>query len=922
MGNRISSRMNSRLLENKLAVLLERLNSDLKDSATSEREELLIRFNKTIKKFYTTLSNPLFQVEDFRNGTFPNYKKMNEQFYAISQDLAIIYREINALQGFMVNNFNTLNTQSSAVRGRLRRVSSNLGDFRLQAMDNLGGALYFSDNFKNADKIDYTDSLYEKRKNSLDIEAGVTYLPVDTSNTLTHKIEEMSVGSGSNGVAGNNQELGGLLRGSLKHIDDENPDTWFEYETISSSNTSTPLIFELRLKLDKDSILNSVDISPTTFATRNYPRITKFEVSVDGKTFSDIINEVTVSEIFGQSESRVITLSPEAGKFSGVVKLNFPPKKIRYINIIIQQDDAYIIKTSTGLKYRKAIGLRDIALKAIRYLDEGETVSILQSPEGEISKIAVIAHEQTTPGLTKIKHYISPDNGQNWHELQSVEKIGKDIKEILSFNLEDAEGNITTSNPVTGVRYKAKLKREATGFSARGGIEKRRKTKSEFLSAAAGTQSLALINRPIPNSVMISNTSFGSVGGNRSYLVSSSDKIERNDKLYIYLPDTPFFQKSIREDQEIIKIGNEVWRRVTDLSLSTGGDKAYEFDYLNNIITFGDDTNGKKPIEDIYFSLKREQVQISSDAPRKAILTYSTDKIKETTQLYRLEKLKTKNNYVLPKEARVHRTNTTDIEAIDVVADTTSLLAIEKIYLNGSEELTAAGEYSIDYIGGIIYTYSQSSSADDTVININYRPRIRINSIEAEDNNLVIQEEEYIAEAMKSTISISSPTKVIDIPSSFIEPRSLRFVTLSSFFKTEVPYKGDGTEFDIGLAPADLIGYFSIDYKNGTIFTYSLVSGTLVLEYNKTEYYSEYNIGVTVPRSDYVIDEEISTITFSDRYIVNNYSDAIESRLVRTLFRVQYDYITELEQNPRELEAFYTPFLRDYALAILTKEQL
>lgn len=921
MSNKVSSVNSSNLLDNKLSVILEKLNEDLKDSGVVEKELLLAKFNETINKFYKTLNSPLLSAKEFRQGTFPNFKEINGLFQEVEQDLKILYKEINSLERFIVTNYNTLNTEASALRSRLRRVSSDLGDYRLQASDNLGGATYFSDSFQNTDKIDYQDKLYNEAKASIDIQSGAMILPINTGRTKNYSISEISIGSGSNGQIGNNQEINALLRGELKSISDSNPDTWFEYERVTSNSSTIPLILEAKMTLDKDSIVNNIAISTTSFATKSYPRITKLEVSVDGKLFTNIIDQIPTSTFFEDTTDKVVLLDPSSGKFSGVTKIKIPPAKIRYINIVFQQDDAYIIKTPSGLKYRKAIGIRGIDFIGEVYQSKGEIVSINYASPDEIKKVSLVANKLVTPGLTDIKHYISIDDGQNWNEIQSIEKISRDVKEILTFNLEDVDGSIATESPAVSIRHKALLERTPNGFSTRGGVEKTRESKSDFLNIAAGTQTITLTERPISSSVVVKNVSFGSVGGSDYHLVNTSDIVTRDNFTYVYLPDPPFYKNSIAENQELIKINNELWGRVADLSTASSSDKVYEFDYLNNIIKFGDDVTGKSPDSDIFIGLKKEQVGFTSDSPRKIISAFTPDGVKETTKLYRLDAETTKANVVLAKGSSILRTGIKDITSISVVSDPSMSLMNEKTFINGASELLISGDYSIDYSTGIIYVKTLSSETADTIININYYPRVEISDLAYLPDSIQIPESSYISTGAKETIALSG-TNVIRLGNKFIEPRSLRFLSLSGNFKTEVPFKGDGTEFDIGLSPAELNGYYSIDYKNGVIYTYNNITGTFILEYNITKYFMEYSIAVEVPRDDYSIDEENNTITFTNKYVIKNFSDSLSKNFIRTLFKVDYDFITELEQNPRELEPYFTPLLKDYALVVLTKGQI
>ena len=112
---------------------------------------------------------------------------------------------------------------------------------------------------------------------------------------------------------------------------------------------------------------------------------------------------------------------------------------------------------------------------------------------------------------------------------------------------------------------------------------------------------------------------------------------------------------------------------------------------------------------------------------------------------------------------------------------------------------------------------------------------------------------------------------------------------------------------------ADVLG----DTKSDMLINYLPVGSR-----KATEYYAEYNLAVEVARDDYEIDEENNLITLTDRYVIDSFSSAISTASLRNLFKIDYSYVVELTQNPRELEPYFTPLLKDYALAILTRSQL
>lgn len=919
MANKFTSESNSRILDNKLSVILAELNSKLKDSSISEKEELLISFNNTLSKFYKTLANPVLSTDPFRKGVVPNYTALNKKFYEIGQDLDILYKEINSLHGFVTQNYNTLNTLSSAVRAQVRKIASDVGDYKLYANDNLGGAIYFSDTYKNTDKIDYSDRLYKESKCFVDIFSGYASLPLDPAKTVKAQIDQINIGSASNGVAGNNQEIGALRRDRLDSLTDNSPDTWFEYEVVEKTPTNNSLLLELRFKFD-EAIINNLELSTVNFASKKHPNITRLEISSDGVIYNSIMDEILTSTASAKNDSKIINLNPDPDSLSESRKYYFSPRKISYLKIVFEQSDTYLIRTPSGTSYRKAIGIRDINIGGQAYLSKGELASVSYVANSEVGKVALSIDAVDSLGLTKITNYISVNDGQSWQNIQDVAQVSSDSPEILNFNL-DTTGSIATDSPVVALRHKVLLERDPQGFSSKGGKILVEDSKTEFLNISPSTQSIALKEKPIINSLNIFNISYGSVGGSDLFFIPRTDIIERDDLSFVYLPSSPFYKNSIETDQEIVIVKNEIWARVADIS-SAGATKSYEFDYLNNIIKFGDGTNGLKPDADISFGIKRERVLIDNNTPKLVETKYNTDEVLSSTKLYRLEAAQTKQGFILRKAGAVHSLGFTDINSIAVTADPGSVLQNEKPYINGAQELLIAGDYSIDKTNGILYTKTITPSVGDTTISITYNPRKYVTNISFLDGKIKLKDEDYISVRRQYSNNIVSATNVIDTGFECIEPRSFRFLTLNSFFSTEVPYKGDGSEFDLPKTPSELQGYYTVDYKNGIIYTYSAVTGNLNAEFNNTEYYAEYNIAVEIPREEYTVDLNNSLIVLSDRYVVKNFSNSLARFSSRTLFKASYKFAKEISQNPRELEPFFTPLLKEYRLAVLTKEKL
>src|SRR5690606_22971944 len=96
----------------------------------------------------------------------------------------------------------------------------------------------------------------------------------------------------SNGVFGNNQEIGVTYNGNMSALLDNNPDTWFEYENVVKTESPDPLILDLTLNLGDAAILNHIRIIPNNFGTKSIVKIEEIETSLDGEFWISIKDEI------------------------------------------------------------------------------------------------------------------------------------------------------------------------------------------------------------------------------------------------------------------------------------------------------------------------------------------------------------------------------------------------------------------------------------------------------------------------------------------------------------------------------------------------------------------------------------------------------------------------------------------------------
>jgi hypothetical protein len=124
---------------------------------------------------------------------------------------------------------------------------------------------------------------------------------------------------------------------------------------------------------------------------------------------------------------------------------------------------------------------------------------------------------------------------------------------------------------------------------------------------------------------------------------------------------------------------------------------------------------------------------------------------------------------------------------------------------------------------------------------------------------------------------------------------------------------------------ADFTGYYSINYNTGEVFTFnSTPSPSIQIRYKYTNYKARYNIARLVDSDDWSFEASSKKITIKDREILRGIQipqDAGQSTSSK-FYQVVYDYVQDTRANVKELEPFFSPILKEYALKVITRSNL
>lgn len=919
MANKIETSYSGMFLNTRLKNVLNDLNKELIESRLVTKEEVANLFNKAVRDYQKSLGKSLFEHQTYSVGIDPDVSKLNSDFNTIHSDLNILYNSLRNTRNLLASNYNTLSGMALKLKADIAEASSKLFDYKLQNTNKLTPS--FSDSFYDLSKIEKDEGKYSKPKAFVDTFNSNVVLPLN-KEAEGLKVKKVSIVDDSIGISGNNEEVGGLARDNLKLAVDNSIDTWFEFEQVGVNELGSPTVLNLKLELEEESFFNLLDIAVVQMPNGSYPSILDIKGSTDGSTFFDLkslfLGELEVDSVGNQ----VIQLGENEQNPNGSNLLYFSPRKVKYITVKLIEDSSFFIKTPSGIKYRRAIGIKELKPKSQKFKTQGQFISSNFESNKEISKISLSVKEYLPSSFkTDFKYFISIDNGLNWEPIGPSEKINEDIPEVLSYNIDFLEDSKRTDVPVTTVKLKADFSIEEGEDDTTTTSSFKTTPQTEFITINSGQKYINLQEKPY-GEVNIYKTNYGSVGKETFLKTLNSSLKELDDRYLLQLPIDVFGPNSIQKDQDYLLIDNYVWTRVDEITSSnTSDDLIYEFDYTNNIVTFHKEINGsrygRKPSGDIFFKLKRENVLLEKRADKTYFKTgFNHDAIKENISIYSIDEELSESNYRLKNRSSVHRLGVEEIEGIQIVKDNNNTLEEEKGFVNGVIELTDPGDYSIDKKRGVLYTYNTIGAEEDLQIKVQYRTKNKVQFDLKAGEIYSVQELER--KNQDFVIDIPSETYSVDLGYKNIEERSIIFSTLPSSIQKEVPYEDIESEFNMDGTS----GKYAIDYRNGILYLQDKVNGRISGSLVNSNYYIEYNITQKIPETSYQLSAEEKRITLSDKYVSDLFNSTNSEVVPPSLVKVEYVFAEEVKESTSELLPYTTPFLMEYKIKVVPKESL
>ena len=124
---------------------------------------------------------------------------------------------------------------------------------------------------------------------------------------------------------------------------------------------------------------------------------------------------------------------------------------------------------------------------------------------------------------------------------------------------------------------------------------------------------------------------------------------------------------------------------------------------------------------------------------------------------------------------------------------------------------------------------------------------------------------------------------------------------------------------------ADLIGRYSVDTEKGEVYFHDPTGAADYVTYEYTHYIAKYPIAREVDTTDWTHDKTTNKITIKDKEILKNMrvpQASSTSTTATKYYQVSYDRVKSSRDDLAELEPYFSPVLKDYALKIITASRM
>lgn len=741
------------IVQARLDFLVKKLYTNLSTGTYKTQEDVNKAVANIVKIMSRGADKPIYDLPRIVAGTPPERNKINKI-------LIKVYNELNALSDVLYKtgssveaNFNFAVSKIRKLQAGIKKCNQQLSVYSLYLSDD-ANSFQIGETFSSETNIDKGSKFLSEAECFVNLEEGTVSLPLEGEKQIW-PIKKVELGARSNCVLGNNVQAQTPVRGKINSLHDGNLDSWTEFERVVSSEDKEHITVELKITLEDKQVVNGFRIVPVLLGAGTTPRIKSIQFSEDGRSWSFIDEDVSVAEFLDETREDKYHFSPHAGKFSGEFNLTFPPKLVKFVQIILHQSSTFGIKdTSDNYFLRYAIGIKEVEIYGVKYQDVGELISSKLDLPGSMRAVALRSVYDPVglpPETGNLEYSVSFDDGTSWQRISRQKDSLLNIPEVI-FPPENQ----------TSLRYKVKLIKNEEAYAAY-----KKQTAEDVITQTVnwGDQiplEISLLKKPVSDTLTICDPEIATIGNRYPKVPFARGTTSNYDATNgvrtgasILTRRIPLLSNVDARDINI-EVDGSSWDKVAGFDGSNWYDRHYKLSKaedgsLEVVFGNGNATSPKglipSPDQEISLYLEDQQVSIENIGPPYfATLEYPSNGVKNDTVIYLDGEISFFKSQQLPKGVKkvqlehypvdmenssflIYRwsSNFDDfLEAFtrdengtiytDVKLGITPIFNNYKDFVDGYTELGVIGDWSIDDKNGVIYFYEPTSLTDEMTV--------------------------------------------------------------------------------------------------------------------------------------------------------------------------------------------------------------
>lgn len=465
MEHKFNLQLKSEMMERQADYLFNRAYELLGDTATDEQISALVA--DTLRRYYMELGRPLMQKRHAESGHLPWIEEYNETISEVTEDVSILFREVEVMGDYLAEYFNYAQSERERVKQRIRGITGLTNDLNLIANDSHGNALFFRESFDDTRGIE--PNMIIGRAAQVSTQEGVVTL--SRANTINrsqkgniksiqgngdpgtyHIVRKATIETDEGPQAVVNYISDSIPNDNPAVVLDGRPDTIFEYQMVNiekeaiagkpkgydfewakGNRINDRLRLKMVIELEGNVDVNWINVNPynAPFSTGKVS-IYSIRTSEDGFDYQPLYNGSLVlnSEINTTPQTyradAIFDGSNDftTSKFAGQGVWAFPTRKARFVEIVIDQDESYD-ELIGHTYYEKTIRASDGASsKTTRISASQAPKNVVDGPPGTYS---LDSETQITKGI-EYKEF----EGKGWRYAIGLRDIN-----IMSYEFEE-----------------------------------------------------------------------------------------------------------------------------------------------------------------------------------------------------------------------------------------------------------------------------------------------------------------------------------------------------------------------------------------------------------------------------------------------------------------------------------------------------